>query len=52
MKIRRSIYIDEDLFQYLEECADLNCRSVNQFITMLLKEWVDADKIRGKEVEH
>ena len=52
MKVRKSIYIDANLWEYLSECAALNHRSENQFITMLLKEWVDADILRGKEEEH
>ena len=51
MKVRKSIYIDANLWEYLSECAALNNRSENQFITMLLKEFVDADILRGKEEE-
>lgn len=51
MKVRKSIYIDANIWEYLSECAALNCRSENQFIAMLLKEWVDADILRGKEQE-
>ena len=52
MKVRKSIYIDADLWEYLAECAAINSRSENQFVTMLLQEWVDADILRGKEKEH
>lgn len=52
MKVRKSIYIDANLWEYLSECAAINSRSENQFITMLLQEWVDADILRGKEKEH
>lgn len=52
MKIRKSFYIDSEDFKYLQECADLNCRSTNQFICMLLHEWIEADILRGKEEEH
>lgn len=51
MKIRKSIYIDSEDYKYLQECADLNSRSENQFICMLLHEWIEADILRGKEGE-
>jgi hypothetical protein len=51
MKIRKSIYIESEDYKYLQMCADLNSRSENQFICMLLHEWIEADILRGKEGE-
>lgn len=49
--IRRSIYISEDAAKYLQECADLNERSLNQFICWILQQWIDEDIKQGKGVE-
>lgn len=49
--IRRSIYISEDATKYLQECADLNCRSFNQMICWILNQWIENDILQGKEVE-
>lgn len=49
MKVRKSIYINTEDYDYLQHCADLNNRSVNQFIAMVLKEWIDRDILIGKE---
>lgn len=51
MKIRKSIYIDADDYRYLQQCADINSRSVNQFISLILREWIDKDILMGKEEE-
>lgn len=49
--IRRSIYISEDAVKHLQECADLNARSVNQMICWILQQWIDEDIKQGEEVE-
>lgn len=49
--IRRSIYISEDAVKHLQECADLNCRSLNQMICWILQQWIDEDIKQGEEVE-
>lgn len=51
MKVRKSIYIEDEDYKYLEKCADLNNRSVNQFISLILREWIDRDILIGKEGE-
>lgn len=51
MKVRKSIYIEDKDYKYLEKCADLNNRSVNQFISLILREWIDRDILIGKEGE-
>lgn len=52
MKIRKSIYIEDKDYKYIEESADLNNRSVNQFISLILREWIDRDILIGKEGEN
>lgn len=49
--VRRSIYIPEDAAKHLQECADLNYRSLNQMICWILQQWIDEDIKQGKEVE-
>ena len=49
--IRRSIYISEDAVKHLQECADLNARSLNQMICWILQQWIDEDIKQGKEAE-
>lgn len=51
MKVRKSIYISAEDYEYLQQCAELNSRSVNQFISMILREWIDRDILIGKEGE-
>lgn len=51
MKVRKSIYIEDKDYKYLENCADLNNRSVNQFISLILREWIDSDILIGEEGE-
>lgn len=49
--IRRSIYISENDAEYIQRCADINCRSFNQMICWILNQWIDNDILQGKEVE-
>lgn len=49
--IRRSIYISEDAVKHLQECADLNERSLNQMICWILNQWIENDILQGKEAE-
>lgn len=49
--VRRSICISEDVAKYLEECADLNCRSLNGMICWILQQWINEDKMQGEEEE-
>ena len=39
LKVKNSIYIDTELLDYIKEIADLNCRSVNQTINMILNQY-------------
>lgn len=39
LKVKNSIYIDTELLDYIKEIADLNCRSVNQMIIIILDEY-------------
>ena len=44
LKVKNSIYIDTELLSYIKEIADLNCRSVNQMIIMILNEYKKNDE--------
>lgn len=44
MKVKNSIYIDTELLDYIKEIADLNSRSVNQMIIMILDEYKKNDE--------
>lgn len=44
LKVKNSIYIDTELLSYIKKIADLNCRSVNQMIIMILNEYKKNDE--------
>lgn len=44
MKVKTSIYLENDLLNYLNDIADYNERSLNQMITIILNEYKHNDE--------
>lgn len=44
MKVKTSIYLEDDLLNYLKDIADYNERSLNQMITIILNEYKHDDE--------
>lgn len=44
MKVKTSIYLENDMLNYLKDIADYNSRSLNQVINMILKQYKNEDE--------